>query len=671
MSPRSETFDADLASAPQPSTTQPFHYDPLMEPKSEIRLLRILPKNYLPKTPGKGQNHSDEDCIARGTDGSAGSILESLTLTYAHTNVDMGAAEVYCEVFHVTMDQAPPYQALSYTWGSPVDPQHPIFLNGQTISVRKTLWLALKEFHTQPKPVIIWIDALCINQADEVERNEQVAKMKTIYEQATLVVLWLGPSYENSHLAFDLMQEMYDCRDNVQRIAHIFSHDETRQSVLALSALFSRDYWMRMWILQELVSAKHICLQCGRDTLKAEAFDETQRLFRAMAIGDSGFECNHLFNLLPRMATLGLLLGYRGLNDIRLFQKAFAAKDLSFFQCLRFNWMRIATDPRDMIYGAAALANSRSKYQINVDYSLSTAEIYHDLAKKEFQYCTTLEILTTARCGSKLPGLPSWVPDWSRGNSHECLWDISTPNYRYSAAGSSIGDVRVDDLGDALILKGVVVGKVESVGESPAMKDMNDLDNAKCAFLSWWALLGTTGNRGPQQQERFGRTLICDKLVDRLNHGWKSREDICRSVVGRFGDSLFDSLSKKKIDSELASARSWMLQQYREVCESQGFSSGEDAMRHVTKSWIHKSSAIIRGRRFFLGTSNIMGLAIEGVETGDIICVPLGCPQPMIFRKVDNHFVVIGEAYVDGYMYGKAMEMLENGELELETFELH
>ncbi|KAH7356384.1 hypothetical protein BKA65DRAFT_377853, partial [Rhexocercosporidium sp. MPI-PUGE-AT-0058] len=70
---------------------------------------------------------------------------------------------VRCEIFHVTVDRAPPYKALSYTWGSHNDPRVLIKLNQQSFWVRENLWLALQQLHAQPTPTIIWIDALCIN----------------------------------------------------------------------------------------------------------------------------------------------------------------------------------------------------------------------------------------------------------------------------------------------------------------------------------------------------------------------------------------------------------------------------------------------------------------------------------------------------------------------------
>jgi hypothetical protein len=58
------------------------------------------------------------------------------------------------------------------------------------------------------------------------------------------------------------------------------------------------------------------------------------------------------------------------------------------------------------------------------------------------------------------------------------------------------------------------------------------------------------------------------------------------------------------------------------------------------------------------------------VIEGDIICILLGCCHPVILWKVEDHYINLGEIYVDGYMYGEAMGMLEREELKLEDFEL-
>jgi nitroimidazol reductase NimA-like FMN-containing flavoprotein (pyridoxamine 5'-phosphate oxidase superfamily) len=59
-----------------------------------------------------------------------------------------------------------------------------------------------------------------------------------------------------------------------------------------------------------------------------------------------------------------------------------------------------------------------------------------------------------------------------------------------------------------------------------------------------------------------------------------------------------------------------------------------------------------------------MGLAPAQACYMDHICILFGASVPFIFREEGDHYVIIGEAYVHGFMYGRAIEMIEQGELE-------
>jgi len=39
---------------------------------------------------------------------------------------------------------------------------------------------------------LFWIDALCINQADRMEKEKQISRMGSIYNMAPGVIIWLG-----------------------------------------------------------------------------------------------------------------------------------------------------------------------------------------------------------------------------------------------------------------------------------------------------------------------------------------------------------------------------------------------------------------------------------------------------------------------------------------------
>jgi hypothetical protein len=55
-----------------------------------------------------------------------------------------------------------------------------------------------------------WIDAICINQSDVAERNQEVRRMDTIYNSASMAVGWLGPSDEDTSRAMTLARDMFE-----------------------------------------------------------------------------------------------------------------------------------------------------------------------------------------------------------------------------------------------------------------------------------------------------------------------------------------------------------------------------------------------------------------------------------------------------------------------------
>ncbi len=100
-------------------------------------------------------------------------------------------AEICCDLSHVSLDDKPVYEALSYTWG---DPQitKTVLLKGSSFQVTTNLATALRHLRHKDEPRVLWADAICINQANITEREQQVAIMSRIYTLASSDVLWLG-----------------------------------------------------------------------------------------------------------------------------------------------------------------------------------------------------------------------------------------------------------------------------------------------------------------------------------------------------------------------------------------------------------------------------------------------------------------------------------------------
>ncbi|KAG4433772.1 hypothetical protein IFR05_010739 [Cadophora sp. M221] len=110
-----------------------------------------------------------------------------------------GQDPVKCRLIHVSLDDDPQYEALSYAWGDP-SVTTPIYLDGKTFSVTENLEAALVNLRDEslgnPKNRVLWIDAICINQLHILERNDQVHRMRRIYGNAVTVLIWLGRYHE-------------------------------------------------------------------------------------------------------------------------------------------------------------------------------------------------------------------------------------------------------------------------------------------------------------------------------------------------------------------------------------------------------------------------------------------------------------------------------------------
>lgn len=90
--------------------------------------------------------------------------------------------------------------------------------------------------------ILVWVDALCIDQQNKDERATQVRLMGQIYSGAVTVAIWIGPEYEDSALAMQLLEKVARNTIDPQYIRSTRNSDS-----LALFNLFKRDYWKRLW----------------------------------------------------------------------------------------------------------------------------------------------------------------------------------------------------------------------------------------------------------------------------------------------------------------------------------------------------------------------------------------------------------------------------------------
>lgn len=108
------------------------------------------------------------------------------------------------------LHEAPEYEALSYCWG-PIHPIHAMLLNGKRFAITPNLFMALWHITVcRDKPLVLWVDAICINQSDNAEKAQQVGMMREIYEGASRTIVWLGPDEDDHGRALTMCLRMLD-----------------------------------------------------------------------------------------------------------------------------------------------------------------------------------------------------------------------------------------------------------------------------------------------------------------------------------------------------------------------------------------------------------------------------------------------------------------------------
>ena len=97
-------------------------------------------------------------------------------------------SDIKCEIFHASLQNPPRYVAISYAWGDIGDTRK-ILLKGTSIPIPVSLHGALEALRRRAEIVLVWIDALCIDQQNKDEQSEQVQLMTSIYSKAKSVAI--------------------------------------------------------------------------------------------------------------------------------------------------------------------------------------------------------------------------------------------------------------------------------------------------------------------------------------------------------------------------------------------------------------------------------------------------------------------------------------------------
>ena len=331
------------------------------------------------------------------------------------------------------------YAALSYSWGDPKDTTA-IIVNGTETQVTKTLAEALRclaqtdQFNERFK---LWVDALCIDQANYVERNEQVPLMRSFYSSAWSVIGLLGSEANASGKALRLialLAKTYNNEGECERPrVNLLQGQQNHEpgSWLAMNRLLTRPCWERLWIMLELVlGGFRTVLLCGSDEIPWPVFCHGisilhSHLWIARHEGTrtdsqpSIFESDDTYYV---DATPQLMHIFKDLWLLTKTQES-RSKPASFSRLLEMANACKYLDARDKVYGVLGIMDPKLSANITPDY---TADVATTMTQTAMAYISTygdLELLRDANLWGEA-GASSWAPDWTwHGRGRDCRPD--------------------------------------------------------------------------------------------------------------------------------------------------------------------------------------------------------------------------------------------------------
>ena len=140
------------------------------------------------------------------------------------------------------LDTGPDFTALSYVWGPLTASQPEIKYGNTTVAVTENCYAALVHLRKALGGFTIWVDAICINQAQEnnEERSAQLPLMGEIYSRARTVYIWLGEGTPGTDRAM-----RYLGREKLSRYCTIDEHGRLVMRPWAAAWAIVKAHWSR------------------------------------------------------------------------------------------------------------------------------------------------------------------------------------------------------------------------------------------------------------------------------------------------------------------------------------------------------------------------------------------------------------------------------------------
>lgn len=550
------------------------------------------------------------------------------------------------------------YTTVSYVWGPRSQLSHALHTPVGNLSITEPLYLTLKQLRNRHKGVVLWVDAICINQDDDNEKTEQVKMLPRIFQNSAQTLGFIQDNEESKEVVEMLMQV------RAREVHHEGSANWPRHlpacpkswSMTGLPPpldpiwlktvdFFRNDWFRRVWIIQEVVIARKMKLICGNYTLDwDDLYSATQKIDQDPEMRTQGDEVRQSWQPFLR------------LGDLRHYEAR--SSRLSILVLLETFRHCQSTMRRDRFFSLLGIAADGHLDDFDLDYKSPFDTIArrfgNALLRKYSSRRQGMLLLYRAGLDEDKPDFPSWMPDWTkekqrglhasanRGALFRAAWGTEENLKLYPDVGELTTDAYYVD-----IIKSVTQSSLEPGQrrqrrfflevEETLENTYGHMDEADRAELLW---------RVPIAGAEYPKVAISG------NH------------------SLFDSWVAYRKLLKLDQPRSDGAAAGEQVF--QRTESGPPNLAEESKAYASLLNDEVRGWRFVTTRHHTLcGMVPPNVRKGDSVYIFCGGDVPFITRLSKERLGLqrlVGQGYFHGIMGGEA---LDSGQMRKGSVRLH
>jgi hypothetical protein len=598
-------------------------------------------------------------------------------------------SSIHCDLIQVTPELLEGYEvkfdALSYCWGQGAA-SNTIFIDGKAHQVTPNLEHALRALRRKDAQRLLWIDAICIDQRSLAERNAQVPRMGWIYTNAVEVVIWIGRDMERednnirwdpslwpsntdisagssskTFLAFQFLRnlawfsrEKMEYNTNVSLYIKLLDMCKSADYCANVMRLLRREWFERVWVIQEVVLAKKATVVCGSQSIPWSELEGASKAMVHYEITNAVSTTHPFFTIVGRDRISRVV-------DCRTRRRIFPLLEAT--QASRYATMALyATNPRDKLYGVMGMLPLEDVQDIKVDYDHSLIDVYRLWVEARIRRTGVLDPLSLC-ANTARRGFPSWVPDLThRLPQDQNLFSIThsispgvgapPPSTIYNASGSAQAKIQSSSrtIGSRIVhelnLRGVQVGIIDFLAPEitqdvvPPSGDLQDI----LGQLEDMLLSSDAGKRRM-------RVMLKSKSLGQCH----------KQLLEEFGTTIFRGYAHTNIDCSMT--RMYQCFRGRSVEPSLQITTWPPTQpQELYSNFANYIRAFLWYSRYFVTSQGYFGVVSDNcnVKVGDELWILAGGKTPFVLRRArersaeygDDDRELFGPCYISTYMTG-------------------